>query len=127
MKKVNISLISIISMAMGLAFAIWATLSTQVNSVLFWIIAFPYYILGHIEGGGGLGIGILFEFFGPILISIAWFIILTLIVYLYYTIFKKEIFISSPDKSTILASIICGSIIILTNIFFIAHLFTTTK
>jgi hypothetical protein len=113
MPKINPRKLLIISALLSLVDVILTLSGTSGNWIsqlpfvqtIGYIIAFPFYILyflavhnSHDSYGAGLGAGILITLAGPILVFVAWFIVLYALEYIYLRLTKKNSV--APKEST---------------------------
>lgn len=101
---------------------------SQFENGVSWIVGFSFYLLGHLSspGSDGLGVGILYSFFGPLLTFISWLILLWLLRLLYYGLTRQKVpsisFTPKDYTKTQLAVMgTCVLVVIVTNIIFFSY------
>ncbi|MDE1940502.1 MAG: hypothetical protein KGI45_00625 [Patescibacteria group bacterium] len=128
MKKINVSLTFIISALMAFTYAIvpGTTIISELSN-LYWIPAFSEYILGRVSGNDGLGVGILYEFLGPVLVFISWLVAIYIVQYLYIKFVRKQKpVIRLPDqkvsRALVVTIVICTLLVVVMNVIFVKSL-----
>jgi len=130
--KINLNFLFVASTLITLIFVILAYSGR--DSTFLPVIAFPFYLFysvasqnTHDPYGAGVGAGIFLSIFGPIVVFVAWLIVLDVLQYIYYTVIKKQTVsvrdtgVQKKNWKTSTTLIVCILAVIIMDILFVMH------